>query len=112
MERKRLSMNFDEAWYVSPAGKSGGLALWWKHEVSISIISSSKNIIRTKVESSIHSFPSYITFIYGPPVDNEKMLVWNQIRGIAQYMSSSWLCVGDFNEIMSQEENKVVTLML
>lgn len=27
MENKRKALNFEEAWYVAPEGKSGGLAL-------------------------------------------------------------------------------------
>lgn len=104
MERKRQALQFDEAWYVVPIGKSGGLALWWKKEVAINIISSSKNIIHTKVESNNPTFPAFITFVYGPPVECERMLIWNQLRRIAQGMSSSWLYVGDFNELLSQQE--------
>lgn len=28
MEKKKRAMGFEEAWYVPPEGKSGGLALW------------------------------------------------------------------------------------
>ena len=35
MESKRRLMMFEEAWYVNPVGKSGGLALWWKEEVGV-----------------------------------------------------------------------------
>lgn len=104
LDRKRRAFGFDEGWYVNPIGKSGGLALWWTNEVKVNIISSSKNIIHTKIESLAVSLPAYITFLYGPPVEQERNGIWDKLRAIARYMSEPWLCIGDFNEILSQSE--------
>ena len=104
LERKRRSMEFEESWYVSPMGKSGGLALWWKEDLTVNILSSSKNVIHTKLECVTASMPSYVSFIYGPPVEEERLRVWDQLRAIASTMQGSWLCVGDFNDLLSQNE--------
>ena len=72
LERKRRSMEFEESWYVSPMGKSGGLALWWKEDLTVNILSSSKNVIHTKLECVTASMPSYVSFIYGPPVEEDE----------------------------------------
>lgn len=40
-------MNFTSSFYVEPVGISGGLCLWWNKDVSVKIISASKNIIDT-----------------------------------------------------------------
>ena len=97
-------MNFEEAWYVHPEGKSGGLTLWWHEDVFVDVLSSSKNIIHTKVSSLTHCLPEYISFVYGPPVEADRTQVWTQLRHIASTMSGTWMCVGDFNELLSQND--------
>lgn len=104
MEKKRSLLKFDEAWYVPPERRASGLALWWTGEVIVNIINSSKNLIHTKVESANHKLPEYISFVYGPPIEKDRMPLWNRLRGIASNMSGTWLCVGDFNELLSQSE--------
>ena len=104
LERKRRALNFEEAWYVDPIGLGGVLALWWKENVVVNIISSSRNVIHTKIDSVSPNFPDYITFIYGPPIENERMLIWDQLRRMASSIVGSWLCVGDFNDLLSQGE--------
>lgn len=32
----------------------------------------------------------------------DRMLVWDQVRTIASLMNESWLCIGDFNDLLSQ----------
>lgn len=102
MERKRRLVNYEEAWYVEPEGKLGGLTLWWHDNIRVNVISSSRNLIHTLVETDDQCL--YISFIYGPPIEGDRMRVWNQIRTIATSMVDSWLCVGDFNDLISQSE--------
>lgn len=39
MESIRRSLHFSGDFYIHPAGLSGGLALWWKDNINIHIIS-------------------------------------------------------------------------
>ena len=59
-------MRFGKAWYVAPEGRAGGLALWWKSEILVNIVSGSKHVVHTKIEAAGMRFPEYISFIYGP----------------------------------------------
>lgn len=77
LEQIRRSVGFLNKWYVSPKGISGGLALWWSDDVSVSIISSSSNIIHTKVDS-MAGIPSWFaSFVYVNPIDSIKRKVSN-----------------------------------
>ncbi|KAK4268822.1 hypothetical protein QN277_022056 [Acacia crassicarpa] len=100
----RRRCGFEEEWLVNPVGKSGGLALWWSDILTVNILFSSPNIIHTSVMSATLSTPSYITFIYGPPDEEERRLCWQEVRKISKNIATSWLCVGDFNEILAQDE--------
>lgn len=72
--------------------------------MAVSILSSSKNVIHTKLDSTTTEWPEYVTFIYGPPTESERRVVWNQVRDIAGHMTGTWLCIGDFNDLLSQED--------
>ena len=41
----RKMLKFDEGMYVEPEELSGGLALWWKEEMRVQIVTGGKNII-------------------------------------------------------------------
>ncbi|KAK4282358.1 hypothetical protein QN277_013745 [Acacia crassicarpa] len=99
----RRRCGFEEEWVVNPVGRSGGLALWWSEVITVNILFSSPNIIHTSVMSATLSTPSYITFIYGPMDEEERRLCWQEVRKISDHIRTSWLCLGDFNEILSQD---------
>ncbi|KAK4282423.1 hypothetical protein QN277_013802 [Acacia crassicarpa] len=104
VRKLRCRCGFTEEWIVDPVGKSGGLALWWSEVLTVNILFSSANIIHTSVMSTELSTPSYITFIYGPTDDGDRTLCWQEVRRISNNITTSWLCLGDFNDILSQEE--------
>ena len=104
VRKARRKCGFDEEWIVDPVGRSGGLALWWMEDVVVNILFSSKNIIHTCISSSSVDTPAYVTFIYGPPDEHERNLCWQEVRRIARSINDSWLCVGDYNDILFQDE--------
>lgn len=59
------SMRFVNKFTVPPQSLSGGLALFWKDDVKIDILSSSQNFIDTKLK--FQQVESFITFMYGAP---------------------------------------------
>lgn len=38
-------------WSIDPVGRSGGLAMWWKDDIIVNILSSSENVINTSVRT-------------------------------------------------------------
>lgn len=69
---RRQSFGFDSAAYVLLVGRSGGLALWWKNEVKLSVLTSNPHFIHVCFEDST---PWFVTFVYGHPrTENRKMV--------------------------------------
>ncbi|KAK4266414.1 hypothetical protein QN277_027340 [Acacia crassicarpa] len=100
----RRRCGFTEEWIVNPVGKSGGRALWWSDTIMVNILFSSSNIIHTSMMFDTFSTPSYISFIYGPTDEADRRLCWQEVRIIRNYIRESWLCLRDFNDILSQSE--------
>ncbi|KAF7147855.1 hypothetical protein RHSIM_Rhsim03G0108700 [Rhododendron simsii] len=103
LETIRHKLGFNFATYFEPVGLSGGLALWWKPEVDIDIETSSKNIVHTIISNKFNSFVCAASFIYGYPNREGRDQVWEDLMGIGRTEILPWLCIGDFNEILSSE---------
>ncbi|KAK4269283.1 hypothetical protein QN277_022463 [Acacia crassicarpa] len=101
VRKMRRRCGFSEEWMVNLVGKSGGLALWWSDVLTMNILSSSLNVIHTSVMLETVSTPSYITFFYSPNDEGDKMQCWQEVRRISSNMSNAWMCIGDFNDILS-----------
>ncbi|KAG5528802.1 hypothetical protein RHGRI_029458 [Rhododendron griersonianum] len=106
LEAFRRSLRFDYASYVDPVGHAGGLALWWKSEVTLDIEISSKNIVHTLVLNNDGSQPWAATFIYGCPYREGREQVWEDLRRIGRSEKFPWLCMGDFNEVLSSTDKR------
>ena len=82
-------------------GRSGGLALMWKNNVSLSLISQDERLIDTYVTYNNKSF--YLFCVYGHPVQTERYHLWETLEQISNYRNDEWLLMGDFNEILSND---------
>ncbi|KAG5553067.1 hypothetical protein RHGRI_011057 [Rhododendron griersonianum] len=100
--RRRLGFDFSN--YVDLIGLSGGLALWWKNEVEIDIEASTKNIVHTVISEKAFSHVWAASFIYGSPSREGRDQVWEEIKCIGCSESLPWLCIGDFNEVLSTSD--------
>ncbi|KAK4270527.1 hypothetical protein QN277_023554 [Acacia crassicarpa] len=97
---------FNQELYVEPRGLSGGLSLWWLDSIGLTILYKSKNIIHALVESGGLNAPEIISFVYGPPKEGERRIVWDTLRKLAVNVKETWLAVGDFNDLLSQTEKE------
>lgn len=96
-------LNFDSHHLVSPHGQGGGgLALLWKKEVDIQVLSASHNFIDTKVSYKGNDF--FRTFVYGAPEVANRQAVWDALSSLASSRSDAWFLTGDFNEILNNSE--------
>lgn len=48
----------------------------------------------------------HVTWIYGSTNWNDRLQLWDKLRIIARTRSTSWMCVGDFNEIAIESEKE------
>ncbi|XP_058180015.1 uncharacterized protein LOC131298548 [Rhododendron vialii] len=100
------SLHFQNSSYVDPKGIAGGLALWWTDEVILDVRYKTKNLMKCVVSWPRMKNPWLVTFVYAPPVWNQRVAFWNVLKGIAKENGYPWLCVGDLNEIGSSAEKQ------
>lgn len=97
------SLHLDSHFLISPEGHgAGGLALLWRSDINIQILSSNRNFINTMITFKNTNFQS--TFIYGAPEIHLRQEAWNSLTNIAAPSDSPWFLTGDFNEITSNAE--------
>ncbi|KAK8597085.1 hypothetical protein V6N12_065561 [Hibiscus sabdariffa] len=78
LEKIRMNMKINNAFYVEPESIAGGLALWWSNDVKLSVLHYDKNLIDTKISISGES-KWFGTFIYAPPYTEEKHKFWDSL---------------------------------
>ncbi|CAM8994384.1 unnamed protein product [Rhodiola kirilowii] len=99
--QKRL--RFKNGFVVPRQGLSGGLALWWNEEVSLTILSYSKYHIDACVEGEE---VVRVTVFYGEPVTSRREITWDFLRRLHSQFSLPWIVFGDFNEVCFSWEVK------
>ena len=84
-------------------GLSGGLLLGWMLEHNLQIQHSSKNMIHANLLDH-KGTPLSITFFYGHPELAKRKEVWLELLQIRQIALPNWLCIGDFNQVLTDED--------
>ncbi|KAJ4838159.1 hypothetical protein Tsubulata_034998 [Turnera subulata] len=103
MERLKWRMGLGNGVFVDPIGSRGGLALLWKDGVEVRLQSFSRFHIDALVEEE--GVPAWrITGFYGAPVATKRRVGWNVLQILAGRSNLSWLCFGNFNEILWRSE--------
>ncbi|KAL9670161.1 hypothetical protein QQ045_007712 [Rhodiola kirilowii] len=92
--RRRLW--FKHGFQVPRIGLAGGLALWWKEKVTLTVLSYSKFHVDALVEGEE---VVRVTLIYGEPVTAKRGITWNLIRRLHTQHNFPWIIFGDFNEV-------------
>jgi hypothetical protein len=90
--------------HVSPIGSRGGLLLAWRLGVNLDCFSSNVNIINAWCYSDPPNKPWLLSCIYGPPAKINNSLFWDSLLSVRQDYLGPWLCIRDFNVILSQSE--------
>ncbi|CAM8905878.1 unnamed protein product [Rhodiola kirilowii] len=96
LEAVRKRLGFKHGFQVPRIGLAGGLALWWKEEVTLTILSYSKLHIDAMVEGEEIV---RVTLIYGEPVTVKRGVTWELLRRLNSQHNLPWILFGDFNEV-------------
>ncbi|KAH7861621.1 hypothetical protein Vadar_028497 [Vaccinium darrowii] len=99
-------LGFDNGCYVDPEGLGGGLSPWWNNDIEVEVESSSKNLIHMIVTDKENSSTWAATFVYGCPMKVGRDQVWSELEEIGRFERLLWLCIGDFNEVLSCDDNR------
>ena len=102
MERLQWSMGFRHGVCVEGKGKGGGLALWWRDAFDVSVRPWCQYFIDAKNSSEAGTWK--FTGIYGEPRTELRCKTWEALRFLRAQDDLPWLCAGDFNKILRQEE--------
>uniref|UniRef100_A0A2N9HP17 Reverse transcriptase domain-containing protein n=1 Tax=Fagus sylvatica TaxID=28930 RepID=A0A2N9HP17_FAGSY len=85
-------------------GRNGGLALLWKDDANVTISNFSQHHIDLHVSSANGKWWRFTGF-YGHPKAHRRHESWALLDKLQSLSMLPWLCVGDFNETLSQEEH-------
>ncbi|KAL0386175.1 UNVERIFIED_CONTAM: putative mitochondrial protein [Sesamum radiatum] len=89
---------------VPAEGRSGGLALLWEKEVVVQLLSYSIHHIDVHILDGNSSTNWKFTGFYGEPDASRRRGVWEKLVCLSNQSDALWLCAGDFNEVLTQEE--------
>jgi len=98
------SLGYNACLAVNCEGRSGGLALFWSMDYCVSLQSLCPNFIDVYVKHESGPFWR-ATFVYGEPRTENRALFWDRLRFLRAQWEGPWVCIGDFNEILSNEEH-------
>ena len=104
MEKIKNKIGFANGLIVPSRGRSGGVALLWTREVNLDINSYSGSHIDAIVKESEGNFQWRITGFYGHPETHQRYESWPLLAFLHSQFQLPWLCLGDFNEILSVNE--------
>ena len=103
LEDLREWLGYGRVFTVNPIDLSGGLALFWKSDIKLDIKYADKNMIDMQVHFGEVVF--FLSCIYGEPASDErKKIVWERLSRIGVGRKEKWCLIGDFNEILSNDE--------
>ena len=102
MEWIRVGLKYGSAFVVPSKGRSGGLALLWDEEVDLSITSYTRFHIDAQIKSQEGLWR--FTGFYGHPETAKRKGSWALLKYLKEISPLPWVCMGDFNEILSGDE--------
>ncbi|KAG2539975.1 hypothetical protein PVAP13_9NG509928 [Panicum virgatum] len=101
----KRDLGFPNAIIVKSEGLSGGLALLWRHDVTVAEVSKLRSHIDVMLSCDrLRILQPRLTGFYGEPRRERRKESWYLMRFLRAQSSVHWLCVGDFNEVLWVEE--------
>ncbi|XP_071713545.1 uncharacterized protein [Rutidosis leptorrhynchoides] len=87
------------------SGRSGDLlVIWDSNAFDIIECTGCDNFFAIRGKWITSGFESIIVNVYGPHNDRGKEALWDSLEGLIQSVDTSWLLVGDFNEVRVLED--------
>ncbi|GKV16725.1 hypothetical protein SLEP1_g27324 [Rubroshorea leprosula] len=98
-----LHFGYDKQFQVPSSGFAGGLWLFWKSSIAnIHVFSSSPQAIHCTVNNGFGDW--LLSLVYVRPQCNYKEAFWADIESRSASISSSWVVMGDLNDVLSSDE--------
>ena len=84
-------------------GRSGGLCLLWSDCIEVDLLTYSQEHIDVKIKDRNTAVWRFTGF-YGHPDQAQRKHYWTLLRRLAGMYDLPWLCMGDFNAVLSDDE--------
>lgn len=97
------NIDFEHKWMVPREGMGGGLALFWRSSVNLVVVNSSHYYIDTWIDKVSENEWRFTGF-YGELDTVRRCKAWDSLILLNHNLEIPWLCVGDFNELIRQDE--------
>ncbi|XP_075636682.1 uncharacterized protein LOC142608912 [Castanea sativa] len=98
-------IKFENFFFVPRTSKGGGLVLFWRTTIDVTVEGSGKNYIDAIINKDQENGWRFTGF-YGEPVIERRLECWNLLRSLDQKFQIPWLCVEDFNELIRGNEKR------
>lgn len=108
IENIKMKLDFNGV-AVSSRGRSGGFAMLWPKDINILLQSFSSCHIDVNICDEKCAYVWRFSGFYGDPNEHERYKSWDFRRRLSSLSTLPWLCVGDFNAILSLTEKYGVT---
>ncbi|XP_075659082.1 uncharacterized protein LOC142628947 [Castanea sativa] len=76
----------------------------WKKELKLEIMGYTGNVIDAIIIDELSEFKWRITGFYGQSETHKRKESWDQLKALNRKFHLPWLCLRDFNEILSADE--------
>ncbi|XP_056847457.1 uncharacterized protein LOC108816806 [Raphanus sativus] len=88
---------------VTPQGTGGGLVIFTRQHVHLSVLCQSSNLIDCNVQ--LNGFQFNYSFVYGHPNPSLRHYTWEKLERLSlNRRNQPWFIRGDFNEILGNHE--------
>ena len=104
VENLKVKLWFDDCWCVEANGLSGGLGLFRKKDIELEVLKESQNFIHAKCREKVGGAFWICCFVYGNPNFKDRRLLWDRLQCLQLAPGTPWMCIGDFNQILNEEE--------
>ena len=96
---------FDGSITTDTISYAGGLWILWKsEEVEILPLSSTEQEIHAIVKVRSSDISWLLSAIYASPRLAERRILWDNLKTVAHLHNLPWLMIGDFNEVLSDDD--------
>ncbi|CAN0841413.1 Transposon TX1 uncharacterized 149 kDa protein [Linum grandiflorum] len=105
METVRSKVKMEGCFAVDADGHSGGVCVLWREREEVTVKGFGRNLIIMEVkENGINPF--ILTAYYGYSQRHRRKAAWDLLRAIARPGDEAWCCMGDFNDLLHQDEKR------
>lgn len=105
--RLNRHLRFKNVKHVDSLGIAGGMCILWDESIDFQLVEISQDFIDSFVFENNGVGMWRFTFVYGNPVFDLRQGQWQRLILSNGGCGLPWLCLGDFNDILSINENEV-----